>query len=78
MFRLGSNTPPGITLTDNGGNTFDISVAVDPNSEMLPVDALEFEIEIYDANALTVVEHVETINLNITDLKQNIIRKFCC
>ena len=74
VFRLGSNTPPGITLTDNGGNTFDISIAVDPNSEMLPVDALEFEIEIYDANDLTVVEHVETINLNITDLKQNIIR----
>ena len=72
VFRLGANTPPGITLTDNGGNTFDVSIGVDPNGEMLPVDATSFEIEIFDANDLVNVAHVETINLNITDLKQNI------
>ena len=74
VFRLGSNAPAGITLTDNGGNTFDVSVAVDPNGEMLPVDAISFDIEIFDANNLNTAAHVETINLSITDLKQNLIK----
>ncbi|MCH1515605.1 MAG: hypothetical protein L7U52_02730, partial [Alphaproteobacteria bacterium] len=74
VFRLAANTPAGVSLTDNGGNTFDISIAVDPNSEMLPVDAVSFDIEIFDANNLTTAAHVETINLSITDLKQNLIR----
>ena len=74
VFRLAANSPAGVFLTDNGGNTFDVSVAVDPNSEMLPVDTISFDIEIFDANNLTTPAHIETINLNITDLKQNLIR----
>ena len=74
VFRLAANTPPGVLLTDNGGNTFDVSIAVDPNSEMLPADAISFDIEIFDANNLNTAAHVETINLSITDLKQNLIR----
>ncbi|MEL0255727.1 MAG: flagellin, partial [Burkholderiaceae bacterium] len=48
-------------------------VNVDPNGEMLPVDAVSFDIEIEDSTTPGTVVYTETINLNITDLKQNVI-----
>ncbi len=53
--------------------TFDVTVNVDPNGEMLPVDAVSFDIEIEDSTTPGTVVYTETINLSITDLKQNVI-----
>ena len=72
-YALGASTPAGVTLLDNLDGTFDVTINVDPNGEMLPVDATSFDIEISDsANPGTVV-YTETINLNVTDLKQNVV-----
>jgi hypothetical protein len=48
-YALGANTPAGVTLLDNLDGTFDITIGVDPNGEMLPVDATSFDIEISDS-----------------------------
>ncbi|MCH1515479.1 MAG: hypothetical protein L7U52_02100, partial [Alphaproteobacteria bacterium] len=72
-FALGASTPAGVNLVDNLDGTFDVTINVDPNGEMLPIDATSFDIEISDsANPGTVV-YTETINLNVKDLKQNIV-----
>jgi len=73
-YALGASTPAGVTLTDNLDGTFDITIGVDPNGEMLPVDATSFDIEITNATGTpSGIVYTETINLNVTDLKQNIV-----
>ena len=48
-YSLGASTPAGVSLVDIDG-TFDVTVNVDPNGEMLPVNAVSFDIEISDSS----------------------------
>ena len=72
-YSLGASTPAGVSLVDNLDGTFDVTVNVDPNGEMLPVNATSFDIEISDSSAPGTVVYTETIQLNVKDLKQKII-----
>ena len=72
-YSLGASTPAGVSLVDNLDGTFDVTVNVDPNGEMLPINATSFDIEISDSSAPGTVVYTETIQLNVKDLKQNIL-----
>ena len=72
-YSLGASTPAGVSLVDNLDGTFDVTVNVDPNGEMLPVNATSFDIEISDSSAPGTVVYTETIQLNVKDLKQKIL-----
>ena len=37
-----ASTPAGVSLVDNSDGTFDVTVNVDPNGKMLPVNAMKF------------------------------------
>ena len=62
-----------MVLVDNLDGTFDVTLKVDPNGDMLPIDATTFDIEISDSNTPGTVVYTEKINLNVKDLKQEIV-----
>ena len=72
-YALSASTPAGVVLVDNLDGTFDVTLKVDPNGDMLPIDATTFDIEISDSNTPGTVVYTEKINLNVKDLKQEIV-----
>ena len=72
-YALGASAPAGVVLVDNLDGTFDVTLKVDPNGDMLPIDATTFDIEISDSNTPGTVVYTEKINLNVKDLKQEIV-----
>ena len=74
-YALGASTPAGVVLVDNLDGTFDVTLKVDPNGDMLPIDATTFDIEISDSNTPGTVVYTEKINLTVKDLKQEVLVK---
>ena len=73
-FSLGSSTPDGITIVDNLDGTFDVTMDVDNSGEFVPVDATSFSIEIEDNTNPGVTIFTETFNLNMIDMKGNVVK----
>jgi flagellin len=74
-YALGASTPAGVVLVDNLDGTFDVTLKVDPNGDMLPIDATTFDIEISDSNTPGTVVYTEKVNLTVKDLKQEVLVK---
>ena len=73
-FAIGGTAPDGITLTDNLDGTFDVSLAVDNNGEMVPVDLTSFSIEVFDVAAPTTVVFTETYTMTMIDMKGHVTK----